>query len=55
MTATPKTDVGAVNQAVLTALLTRNWPELERLVPRSPVPDPDQGSSSSEDGPDSAD
>lgn len=33
-------DVGAVNQAVLAALLTRNWPELDRLVPRQRVQDP---------------
>ena len=33
-------DVGAVNQAVLTALLTRDWAALDRLVPRQPVQDP---------------
>ena len=33
-------DVGTVNQAVLHALLTHNWPELDRLVPRQPVQDP---------------
>lgn len=33
-------DVGTVNQAVLTALLTRDWAALDRLVPRQPVQDP---------------
>jgi hypothetical protein len=35
-------DVGTVNQAVLAALLARDWAALDRLVPRSPVPDPDE-------------
>jgi hypothetical protein len=35
-------DIGAVNQAVLAALLARDWAALDRLVPRSPVPDPDE-------------
>ena len=33
-------DIGTVNQAVLRALLTRDWAELDRLVPRQPVRDP---------------
>lgn len=32
--------VGAVNQAVIDALLTRKWAELDRLVPRQRVQDP---------------
>lgn len=33
-------DVGTVNQAVLTALLTRDWAALDRLVPPEPLADP---------------
>ncbi len=33
-------DVGTVNQAVLHALLTRDWAALARLVPRARVVDP---------------
>lgn len=36
----PPIDVGAVNQAVIDALLCRRWAELDRLVPRQPVVDP---------------
>lgn len=36
----PPIDVGAANAAVIDALLTHNWPELERLVPRVRVQDP---------------
>jgi len=35
-----QTDVGTVNQAVIDALLTRRWADLERLVPRSRAEDP---------------
>lgn len=33
-------DIGAVNQAVIDALLCRKWAELDRLVPRTPLVEP---------------
>lgn len=34
-----RSDVGTVNAAVIHALLTHNWPELDRLVPRTVLVD----------------
>ena len=33
-------DVGTVNQQVIHALLTADWPALDRLVPHEPLVDP---------------
>ena len=39
-TTNPPIDVGAVNQAVIAALLARDWAELDRLVPHEAPVDP---------------
>lgn len=39
----PPIDVGAVNQAVIDALLCRRWADLDRLVPRMTLEDPSPG------------